>query len=219
MATTTKARRDSFLKTAIGKWFNPDHAYGFQCKDLIDAYGAYLFGLASSLWYKVVPPGNARYLYDRASTAYWRKIKNNPRDRNLLPVKGDVIVWPAGAWNYYYGHTAIVESADVNGVTVIQMDGITQTAAHRKRYSWSRLPIGWLRPNYTATPKPKPKPVKKIKRGSTVRPIRAVSYSGVKLAPFVTKRNYKVIELKGSRAVLGSGLNTAFKTSNLKLIK
>ena len=38
---------------------------------------------------------------------------------------------------------------------------------------------------------------------------------GVKLISSVTKKYYKVIEIKGSRVVLGDGLNTAFNISNL----
>lgn len=70
--------------------------------------------------------------------------------------------------------------------------------------------------------KPAEKPSKpasgKIVEGSTVRPIKAVSYDGVKLISDVTKNNYPVIELKGKRAVLGNGLNTAFNVDNLKLV-
>lgn len=62
------------------------------------------------------------------------------------------------------------------------------------------------------------KPSGKIVVGSTVRPIKAVSYDGVKLASFVTDNNYPVIELKEKRAVLGNGLNTAFNVDNLKLV-
>ena len=39
---------------------------------------------------------------------------------------------------------------------------------------------------------------------------------GVSLIDEVTKKKYTVIEIKGDRVVLGDGLNTAFKMSNLK---
>lgn len=55
-----------------------------------------------------------------------------------------------------------------------------------------------------------------IKVGDKVTPIKAVSYDGVKLIDEVTKKKYTVIEIKGDRVVLGDGLNTAFKKSNLK---
>lgn len=56
---------------------------------------------------------------------------------------------------------------------------------------------------------------KTLKVGMKAKPKTAVSYDGVKLISSVTKKYYKVIEIKGSRVVLGDGLNTAFNISNL----
>ena len=56
---------------------------------------------------------------------------------------------------------------------------------------------------------------KNLKVGMKAKPKTAVSYDGVKLISSVTKKYYKVIEVKGSRVVLGDGLNTAFNISNL----
>ena len=53
--------------------------------------------------------------------------------------------------------------------------------------------------------------------GDVVSPIRPVSYDGIALQPEVITKSYPIIQLNGDRAVLGAGLNTAFKTSNLKL--
>ena len=47
------------------------------------------------------------------------------------------------------------------------------------------------------------------------KPKKAVLYDGVKLDSSVTKKSYKVIEIKGKRVVLGDGLNTAFHIDNL----
>lgn len=155
MAKTTTAKRDAWLKTATGRKINPDHAFGFQCKDVIDDYGIKLYGKKLGV---AVPLGNAATIFNRLHSNYWKKIKNDPKQPNQLPQKGDMIFWGAAAWNLWYGHCAVVVSADKNGVTVIQQDGILQTPAHRKRWSWNRLPQGWARPNYE-TVKP---PVKKV---------------------------------------------------------
>ncbi|KAA8502017.1 hypothetical protein FNY66_04525 [Mediterraneibacter catenae] len=56
---------------------------------------------------------------------------------------------------------------------------------------------------------------KTLKVGMKAKPKTAVSYDGVKLISSVTKKYYKVIEIKGSRVVLGDSLNTAFNISNL----
>ena len=47
------------------------------------------------------------------------------------------------------------------------------------------------------------------------KPKKAVSYDGINLDSSVTKKSYKVIEIKGKRVVLGDGLNTAFHIDNL----
>lgn len=56
---------------------------------------------------------------------------------------------------------------------------------------------------------------KVLKVGMMAKPKKAVSYDGVKLDSSVTKKSYKVIEIKGKRVVLGDGLNTAFHIDNL----
>lgn len=56
---------------------------------------------------------------------------------------------------------------------------------------------------------------KTLKVGMKAKPKKAVSYDDVKLDSFVTKKYFKVIEVKGKRVVLGDGLNTAFNIDNL----
>lgn len=55
-----------------------------------------------------------------------------------------------------------------------------------------------------------------IKVGDKVTPTSRYSYEGVKLIADVLKHKYTVTEIKGDRVVLGDGLNTAFKKSDLK---
>lgn len=62
----------------------------------------------------------------------------------------------------------------------------------------------------------KPNTSTSIVKGDRVTPIEPVDYYGTKLISAVTTRKYTVIEVKGDRVVLGDGLNTAFKMSNLK---
>ena len=57
-----------------------------------------------------------------------------------------------------------------------------------------------------------------IQVGDIVRPTRAVSYDGVKLASFVLERTYPVIQVDGNRVVLGNGLNTAFNSNDLQKV-
>lgn len=55
-----------------------------------------------------------------------------------------------------------------------------------------------------------------LKVGDFARPLINYDYNGTKLISSVTKNVYKVKEIKGDRAVLGSGLNTAFRKGDLK---
>lgn len=56
---------------------------------------------------------------------------------------------------------------------------------------------------------------KTLKVGMKAKPKKAVSYDGVKLDSFVTKKYFKVIEVEKKRVVLGDGINTAFNIDNL----
>ena len=138
---------ESFIAYAPGKYFNPDNAYGFQCKDLIDSYVMDLFPGKS--WTETIRPGNANVCFDGANPAYFDKIRNNPKDVNLIPKRGDIICW-GGNKNNGFGHIAIVTGADIHGVNVIQQDGYLQCAAYQGRLGYDNpgtgMVQGWLRP-------------------------------------------------------------------------
>lgn len=137
----------SFLAYAPGKYFNPDNAYGFQCKDLIDSYCMDIFPGKS--WTETIRPGNANVCFNGANPEYFEKIKNNPNDPNQLPKFGDIICWGGNNINGF-GHIAIVVSADKKGVNVVQQDGYLQCAAFQGRLGYDNpgtgMVQGWLRP-------------------------------------------------------------------------
>ena len=135
----------SFISTAVGKWFNPDNAHGYQCKDLIDALCLWLWGD----WVNTVRPGNGNAVFDNANPDYFVKVANDPNDPNQLPTFGSVLSF-AGSAAVPEGHTAIALSADNDGVNVIQMNGYTQVAAHLARLPYDGL-IGWLVPRLDLT--------------------------------------------------------------------
>lgn len=139
------SRIENFINTAVGKSFNPDNAYGLQCKDLADAYAIHLFGN----WAGTIRPANAIDVIERSNGEFFHKIYNNPNDPNLIPQRGDLIIWGAMPGNPY-GHIALVESCDGNGVNVIEQDGFAQVPARRKYYKnyicGGVLVKGWIRP-------------------------------------------------------------------------
>lgn len=136
----------SFISSAPGKYFDPDNAYGFQCKDLIDAYVEAIFGRP---WTETIRPGNANVCFNGANPEYFEKIANDPRNPAQIPQYGDIIVWGGNDVNRY-GHIAVVIAADRSGVTVVQQDGYLQSAAFQGWLGYHNagtgMVVGWLRP-------------------------------------------------------------------------
>lgn len=112
-----------WIASAPGRAMNPDGHYGLQCVDLVDQYAQDIFGVP---WPQSVGGvAGAKQLLDRVPDEFWIRTDNNPNDPNLIPSKGDVVVFSGSALNQW-GHTAVVESADVNGMWVVQQDGFAQ---------------------------------------------------------------------------------------------
>ena len=137
-------RINQWIANAPGRRIDVDGAYGLQCKDVIDDYCLWLF----NDWQNTIRPANAKEAFANSNGDFFEKILNNMSDPNLLPQRGDIIIWGAMVGNPY-GHIAVVLGADLNGVDVIEQDGFTQTPARTIRRPWiiSGGPvIGWLRP-------------------------------------------------------------------------
>jgi len=77
MARTQK-EAINWVKSSVGKGFDTDGMYGFQCKDLVNAYANYL-GLP-------VKAGNAKSL-DSPSRG-WKKVKLHNQAISLLWIIG-----------------------------------------------------------------------------------------------------------------------------------
>lgn len=145
----TKAAQDQWFEGAVGRPMNPDNAYGLQCKDVADDYCVTLWGN----WIHTIRPGNGKDVINNANPSFFTKILNNPRDPNLIPQRGDIIVYSASR-AVPEGHVAVVEQADIYGCTVIQQDGYLQIPAHRARLPYvlpnGAVCIGWIRPKLEA---------------------------------------------------------------------
>lgn len=121
----TNAAQEQFLTTAPGQWFDPDGMYGYQCKDLADAYAMAVFGRP---WSETIRPGDGHAVFENASPDYFTKVKNNPSDPNQIPPRGAIINWDGSA-AVPEGHVAVVLDANADAVLVVQQNGYTQTAA------------------------------------------------------------------------------------------
>lgn len=139
---------EDWLSKAVGRPMDPDGAFGYQCVDLVDQYAQDIFGIRWQL--SVGGVGGARELLDRVPDEYWVRINNDPNDSNLIPIRGDVVVWDGDASNPY-GHTAVVLGADTNGMTVVQQNGNTNwLPSHTAWLQYYQVGTGsiagWLRP-------------------------------------------------------------------------
>lgn len=151
---------EDWLNTANGRRLDYDGAYGLQCVDAVDAYAEDIFGVPWET--SVGGVGGAKELLDRVPDEFWIRIDNDPNNPNLLPQRGDVLVWAGRAGVNPFGHTAICLSANANGVTVLQQDGFapplqfvnnnlySNKPAHIATLGWDNygtgMISGWLRP-------------------------------------------------------------------------
>jgi hypothetical protein len=148
--------QEDWLNSAIGKGFNPDNHYGYQCKDVADSYCLALFGN----WINTIRPGNAKDCFAGSSPDYFQKMANNANDLNQVPPRGAIIVWNANMGGGF-GHIAVVLAAGPNGFDVVEQNGLLVKydangavidigrPAYKQHYTSYRNVIGWLIPKVT----------------------------------------------------------------------
>lgn len=127
----------NWLYSVEGHPFDVDGAYGVQCADLAMAYYEYL-GEAR-------PYGNGCDYFTNALPPGWERYANTP---DFIPKPGDVVSWDS-SWGGGAGHVAIVLSATVNSLTVMEQNGTNHTPTHQKTYNSYSHVQGFNRPNFT----------------------------------------------------------------------
>lgn len=155
-------RIEDWFDFALGTKLNPDLAYGLQCVDTVDHYGAFLFGVPWQTCVGAVPLG-ARQLFDVMPSKYWIKVRNNPNS-NALPPEGAVGVFD-GFGNNPFGHTLVFRKCRLLDFDAWQQDGFapplqyanggwySNKPVHKATYGWPGLRggfpgrlIGWCIP-------------------------------------------------------------------------
>ena len=142
--TKTKAQAHAYMNKLVGKGWDFDNAYGWQCFDLVNFYWNYLTGgQLYGLYAKDIPFKNN---FNGLATVY----ENTP---SFLPQKGDIVVWN-GNWGEGAGHVAIVQSANIN--TFVSLDqnwwggGANKTEVAQYISHTYDFPMYFIRPHYKA---------------------------------------------------------------------
>ena len=111
--------------------------------------------------------GDARDIMENCDRKYFEVIWNKPGDPNLIPRRGDLIIWDGvPLWDgRKYGHIAAVVSATTKNVVVVQQDGAAPPTRKVGDYYYSVKPAhvatlpyfgpgtvgavrGWIRPKW-----------------------------------------------------------------------
>lgn len=141
----TKKEAINWIKNAVGKGFDTDGLYGYQCKDLANAYSNYLgypFKAGNAITIKQPQKG-------------WKKVS--------VPQPGDVFVMDYWAGGVNYGHTGLVESVEKGNFVSVDQNWYGANLYKGSKAARVRHPIAgasFYRPSYKATPSPKPQPPK-----------------------------------------------------------
>lgn len=131
---------DEWLAQSKGKALSIDNNNSLDCVDVPKSWATFLFNVS---WVQTIGYGNAKDLYNNASSNYFDKIPNSPTG---VPNPGDIIVWGTGIG--IYGHIAVVIWANVNTFMVLEQDSYKQIAAYQRQWPNYSAVIGWLRPKY-----------------------------------------------------------------------
>jgi hypothetical protein len=145
----------SFKSQYLGKRYDYDKVYGYQCVDLAKLWAFAGWGLKP---HAVGHGGHAKNVFNHAdsmlSSKVARRIPNTPTG---IPPTGAIIVFDSAPKNIY-GHIAVVEKADTNRVTVLEQNangkgdgrGTGAIRVHTYKYTANGAGVGkvlgWLIP-------------------------------------------------------------------------
>lgn len=197
----TKQEAINWIKSSVGKGFDTDGMYGFQCKDLVNAFANYL-----GYPFKA---GNAISI-------------NQPQKgwtRQGTPQAGDVFVMDFWSGGVNYGHTGIVETVNKDGTfTSVDQNWLNFSLNKGSKAARVKHPMSgvkFYRPTYKATPaKPKPQPKQEWKTVKNPvayvrkQPNSKAGLSGSRILPKSTK--FRVVgSVRGEKV---AGIDKWYKT-------
>ena len=155
----TKKQALAYLKSLEGKLLDFDGQYGYQCYDLANFYWYYTTGRTlNGLYAKNIP-------WDNDFSGYATVYKNTPQ---FLAKPGDLVVFN-GNYGKGAGHVAVVLSATLNKITVIENNWLGGGWVNEKP-GWERATkrthaydkeMWFIRPKFKTEPKHKKSTSKK----------------------------------------------------------
>lgn len=113
---STFQRLTSYIRSMLGKSVDYDKAFGAQCVDLVRDYADKSMGRKIGTF-----SGSAINGWNTGSPfvgTQWRRVRYK---KGLLPNSGDIVFFAPTRVNKF-GHVAIVSSADLSSVTVLEQN-------------------------------------------------------------------------------------------------
>lgn len=163
--TSKRTYKDAikYLKSMEGNAYNPDRSYGFQCFDLANQWWLYLFNhTLKGVGAADIPTWNN---FKGEATVYENTL-------SFQAQPGDLVIFNRN-YGQGYGHVAIVLSATLNSITVLEQNWVggaywTPPEVTTRRTHGYDFPMWFIRPFYAKETtknkiKSKAKPVKKAK--------------------------------------------------------
>lgn len=133
---------DQFFSKWNGKYVDYDHAFGYQCVDLMRQY---VYELENTNAYQVIPQtGAAKNIFKNFVNNKWfTKVLNSPTN---APKKGDIVFF--GTYLFLYGlsgHVAVCEAADMMNLLTFDQNFPSGSPCHFVKHNYKGI-LGWLTP-------------------------------------------------------------------------
>lgn len=168
--TSRRTYKDAikYLKSMEGNAYNPDKSYGFQCFDLANQWWLYLFNhTLKGVGAADIPTWNN---FKGEATVYENTL-------SFQAQPGDLVIFNRN-YGQGYGHVAIVLSATLNSITVLEQNWVggaywTPPEVTTRRTHGYDFPMWFIRPFYAKeTTKTKSKAKLSLLRKRNLRKVR-----------------------------------------------
>ena len=173
-AKLTQKEAVKYALSMVGKGYDYDNAYGWQCFDTANYYWHQLFGHGlKGAGAADIPTHNN---FKGEATVY-------ENTKSFLAKPGDLVVFNRN-YGGGYGHVSIVVGATLNQLDVVEQNwlggGLNKTEVTARRKHNYDFPMWFIRPNFKAEPKkttpkketakkPTSKPATSKKKGKTLK--------------------------------------------------